>query len=118
MPRFLGHASTYLALLGMILVSAVVTYQGIHGSIKSQFSRLAFSISGVQASPSQVEVPVMADDIADFIFQEEQRVVIPTFDEDLLESDEELSEESNKVRGHFARMEKLGEHLSDKLSGR
>ena len=114
MPRFLGHASTYLALLVMILLSASVTFKEIQGSLKSHASLLTRSSS----STLNKNDPRSYEELADMVSLEDQEVVLPTFDESLLEGDEKERKETKKGKGPLARMEMLGKKLSKRLTGR
>ncbi len=118
MPRFLGHASTYLALLVMILLSASVTFKEIQGSLKSHASLLTRSSSSTASPSLNKNDPRSYEELADMVSLEDQEVVLPTFDESLLEGDEKERKETKKGKGPLARMEMLGKKLSKRLTGR
>ena len=118
MPRFIGHGSTYLALLVMILLSASVTFKEIKGSMKSHASLLTRSSSSTASPSLNQNDPLSNEELADLAFWEDREVVLPTFDESLREGHKNERKESKKEKGPFERMETLAKQISEKLTGR
>ncbi len=115
MTGLTGHVLTYFALLGLIFTCALATVGNIGNSISYQYSRLAYAIAGADGSPALIKDPNIDRLLKDLMPPQEGPNQAPT------DSDEDLERwnrvELRRLQNHFSRMEHLGGHISEKISG-
>jgi len=109
---------TYFALLGLLLASAVTTFEGISSTIGFQYSRVTHALAGRPDSFPEAPRRTDTDTRLSLLLPAADRDAdLPAYEEEDPLQVPGLQEGLDRLGRHLSRMEQLGRHIRDRLSG-